>query len=86
MKKRWAVLLVLIALLAGAAAGVLFVGAAQASLRITLSCILLNEGEKAGYLDTRKRSELIDKLASSAALDPADRQYVPLLRSMCPML
>jgi hypothetical protein len=85
MKKRWALLTVVIALLAGATASMLYVSAAQAPLRIMLSCMLLSEGEKAGYLDTGKRTALIDKLETSAALDPADRNYVALLRTMCPI-
>jgi hypothetical protein len=85
MKKRWAALTVLIALVTGVAASMLYVSAARAPLRIMLSCMLLSEGEKAGYLDRRKRSALIDALATSASLDAADRTYVPLLKSMCPI-
>ena len=86
MKKRWALLLVLVALPAGAAAAVLFARPAQAPLRITLSCMLLHESEKAGYLDSGKRSALIERLGSSGSLDPADLYYVRLLSSECSKL
>ena len=86
MKKRWALLTVLIALAAGAAAPLLFAQGARAPLRLSLSCMLLSEAEKAGHLMPDRRSALIEKLAASPSLPAADRQFVPQLGSGCPKL
>jgi hypothetical protein len=79
MKKRWAFLTVLVALALGIAAGWLFMRPVQAAMRLSLSCLMLTEAEKAGYLNAEKRSALVAKLATSPALTAADRGFVPLL-------
>lgn len=86
MQKRWALLTVLIALASGAAAPLLFAQGVRAPLRLSLSCMLLSEAEKAGYLTPDKRHTLIEKLAASSSLPAADRQFVPQLGSDCPKM
>jgi hypothetical protein len=79
MKARWAILTVLVALVLGIAAGWLFMRPVQAAMRLSLSCVMLSEAEKAGYLDAEKRSALVAKLATSLALTATDRAFVPML-------
>ena len=86
MKKRWALLMVLIALALGAAASLLLAQGARAPMRVALSCLLLSEAEKAGYLTRDERSILIEKLTASPSLPAADRQFVPQLGSDCPKM
>lgn len=86
MKKRWALLTVLIALALGAAAPLLLAQGVRAPLRLSLSCMLLSEAERAGYLTADKRRALIEKLAISPSLAAADRQFVPQLGSNCPKM
>ena len=86
MKKRWALLTVLIALALGAAAPLLLMQGVSAPLRLSLSCMLLSEAEKAGYLTPDKSKVLIEKLAASPSLTAADRPFVPKLRSECPKM
>ena len=83
MKKRWVFVSVLIALALGAGTGLLFGRTVQAPLRLALSCLLLSEAERAGYLNREKQGALIEKLSTSPSLQAADRQFVPRLRSEC---
>ncbi|HEU4378275.1 MAG TPA: hypothetical protein VFR73_06840 [Hyphomicrobiaceae bacterium] len=86
MKKRWALVTVLIALALGLAAPLLIAQGIRAPLRLALSCILLSEAAKAGYLTPDEWQPLAEKLAASPALPAADRQFVPQLGSDCPKM
>src|SRR5262245_17764942 len=86
MKKRWALLTVLIALVSGTVAPLLLMQGVRAPLRLSLSCMLLSEAEKAGYLTPDKSRALVEKLAASPALPLADRRFVPQLGSECPKM
>lgn len=79
MKKRWAFLTVLAALALGVAAGWFIMRPVQAVMRLSLSCLMLSEAQKAGYLNVEKQSALIAKLADSASLTASDRGFVPML-------
>jgi hypothetical protein len=79
MKKRWAFLTVLVALALGVAAGWFITRPVQAAMRLSLSCMMLSEAEKAGYLNAEKRSALVAKLASSSSLTASDRGFAPML-------
>jgi hypothetical protein len=83
MKKRWALLTVLVALALGVAAGWLIMRPVQTAMRLSLSCLMLSEAEKAGYLNSDKRSALVAKLATSPSLAANDRGFVPMLGDFC---
>jgi hypothetical protein len=84
MKKRWAFLTILAALVLGAGGGFLFGHLAQPAMQMSLSCMLASEAEKAGYLDKQKRAALIDRLSQSKSLDADARQSVASLKGACP--
>lgn len=84
MQKRWAFLTVLVALTLGAATTLLLAQGIRASLSLSLSCLLLSEAEKAGYLNRNMRTALIQKIAASPSLSAADRKFVPQLGTGCP--
>lgn len=83
MKKRWALLTVLAALVLGVAAGWLIMRPVQSAMRLSLSCLILSEAQKAGYLNAEKRSALIARLATSPSLTANDRGFVPMLADFC---
>jgi hypothetical protein len=86
MKLRWAFLTIVFALVLGVGATLLFMRPTQTWMRISFSCLLLSEAEKAGYLDNEKRRALLQKLAASTSLDANDRQSVIQLASACPKM
>jgi hypothetical protein len=86
MKKRWALVTVLVALALGLAVPLLIAQGVRAPLRLALSCMLLGEAAKAGYLTPDRSKALVEKLATSPSLPAADRQFVPQLGSDCSKL
>ena len=80
MKKRWAVLIILGALLLGIMSPRVVVagGRLTRSMRTMISCMLLGEAEKAGYLDKAKRAvwSTISPMPGPSTPAPADpRQH-----------
>ena len=59
MKKRWVLLFVVIALGLGVLSGWMFGRVAQQAMHVALSCVLIGEAEKAGYLDTQKLRAIV---------------------------
>jgi hypothetical protein len=83
MKKRWAFLTILAALALGAAGGFIFWRTVRPTMQMALSCMLVGEAEKAGYLHRQKRNALMDRLAQAESLDTSARQSIASLKS-CP--
>ena len=83
MKVRWALLTIAVALVLGIGAGFAFGHVARPMMQMALSCILLDEAEKAGYLDKQKRGVLIDQAAKAKSLDSSARQSVLNLKGGC---
>ena len=85
MKKRWAVLIVFGGLLLGILIPrAFFAGATTRQVHTMLSCLILDEAEKAGFLDKAKRATLVDDLTHGNALDPGARQSAATLKTGCP--
>jgi len=84
MKKRWAVLIVLGGLLLGIMTPrVLLAGGPRKLMHTMISCMLLGEAEKAGYLDKAKRATLIDDLTNAKSLNPDARQSAATMKADC---
>jgi hypothetical protein len=84
MKKRWAVLIVLGGFALGVVGTRLILGGGPRRMaHLVVSCMLLGEAEKAGYLDKVKRAALIDDLTHSKSLDSDTREVVANLNTGC---
>ena len=84
MKKRWAVLTILGGLLLGILIPrVFFAGGPTRLMHTMISCMILGEAEKAGYLDKAKRATLVDDLTHSGALDSGARESAATLKTGC---
>lgn len=84
MKKRWALLVVVIALALGVGGGLAFGRVRQRAIHVAVGCLLLSEAAKAGYLDRQKQATLVGKLMASTSLSRSERESAARLRTDCP--
>ncbi len=86
MKPLTAWMIILGSLVVGAVAGNLLVRSAGPVLQLSIACIFLSEAEKAGYIDAKKRTDLIDRAAGATNLSARDRDDIAKLKTQCPKL